>query len=99
MKKRVDSGVVRQSFSHGRSKSVAVEVKKRRVPGKPEADAGAARKAEQGAGAPPKPRARDTGSKSGGPVVLKPLTDNEKNARVRALADIQEGGGRGASAR
>ena len=29
LKKTVDSGVVRQSFSHGRSKSVAVEVKRR----------------------------------------------------------------------
>ena len=30
LKKTVDSGMVRQSFSHGRSKSVAVEVKRRR---------------------------------------------------------------------
>ena len=28
--KTVDSGMVRQSFSHGRSKSVAVEVKRKR---------------------------------------------------------------------
>ena len=30
LKKTVDSGMVRQSFSHGRSKSVAVEVKRKR---------------------------------------------------------------------
>jgi translation initiation factor IF-2 len=32
LKKSVETGVVRQSFSHGRSKSVAVEVKKSRAP-------------------------------------------------------------------
>ncbi len=31
LKKRVESGIVKQSFSHGRSKSVAVEVKKTRT--------------------------------------------------------------------
>ncbi|MCX7630870.1 MAG: IF-2-associated domain-containing protein, partial [Geminicoccaceae bacterium] len=30
LKKTVESGVVRQSFSHGRSKAVAVEVKRSR---------------------------------------------------------------------
>jgi translation initiation factor IF-2 len=30
LKKTVESGVVRQSFSHGRSKTVAVEVKRSR---------------------------------------------------------------------
>jgi len=97
LKKRVDTGVVRQSFSHGRSKSVAVEVKRsKRAPAKPEAEGGAggggavARKAEQPGGAAPKPRSRDQGSKSGGPVVLKPLTDNEKSARVRALVDARK---------
>ncbi len=41
LKTTVDGGQVRQSFSHGRSKSVAVEVKKRRVirPGKSEGEA------------------------------------------------------------
>ena len=40
LKPRTETGVVRQSFSHGRSKQVVVEVKKRRIPGpegKPEA--------------------------------------------------------------
>src|SRR5436190_2320033 len=39
LKPRTETGVVRQSFSHGRSKQVVVEVKKRRVggpEGKPE---------------------------------------------------------------
>src|SRR6478752_1845145 len=33
LKPRTETGVVRQSFSHGRSKQVVVEVKKRRVGG------------------------------------------------------------------
>src|SRR6187399_74976 len=38
LKPRTETGVVRQSFSHGRSKQVVVEVKKRRIgeAGKPE---------------------------------------------------------------
>lgn len=94
LKKRVDTGVVRQSFSHGRSKSVAVEVKRKRAPTKPDGEAatggGAARRAEPAGGGAPRGRGRDGGSRSGGPVVLKPLTDNEKNARVRALADSKK---------
>ena len=95
LKKRVDSGVVRQSFSHGRSKSVAVEVKRKRAPAKSDGDAGAGSsgvsKAEApGAAAPAKSRSRASGGRSGGPVVLKPLTDSEKNARVRALADARK---------
>ena len=37
LKPRTETGVVRQSFSHGRSKQVVVEVKKRRTVGGPEA--------------------------------------------------------------
>ena len=94
LKKRVDTGVVRQSFSHGRSKSVAVEVKRKRAGAKPDAEgAGAAAKGPAAGGAAPKARARDAragGASANGPVVLKPLTDNEKNARVRALADARK---------
>jgi translation initiation factor IF-2 len=94
LKKRVDSGVVRQSFSHGRSKSVAVEVKRKRAPTKSDAEgaSGSAgvRKAEAPGGTPAKSRSRDSGGRSSGPVVLKPLTDSEKNARVRALADAKK---------
>ncbi|MGI9499118.1 MAG: translation initiation factor IF-2 [Geminicoccaceae bacterium] len=95
LKKRgVDSGVVRQSFSHGRSKSVAVEVKRKRSSSKPEAESpagGAAARKPAAAGAVAKGKGRDP--RTGGPVVLKPLTDNEKNARVRALADARKAEG------
>ena len=39
LKPRTETGVVRQSFSHGRSKQVVVETVKRRTIGKPEAKA------------------------------------------------------------
>src|SRR6187549_1448563 len=91
--KRGETGVVRQSFSHGRSKQVVVEVKKRRVgPGeaKPEPPVVEAKKPA----AAPKPAARPAAApaapapekpKSG--VVLRTLTEEERNARAHALAD------------
>ncbi|MGH1480785.1 MAG: translation initiation factor IF-2 [Geminicoccales bacterium] len=101
LKKRVDSGVVRQSFSHGRSKSVAVEVKRSKrapvkgevvdaaVPASPEEPGQRVVKAKtsSGGGAP---RSRSGGGGGARPVVLKPLTDSEKNARFRALADAKK---------
>ena len=35
LKRTVETGKVKQSFSHGRSNTVVVEVKKRRILGKP----------------------------------------------------------------
>ncbi|HEX6113024.1 MAG TPA: translation initiation factor IF-2 [Geminicoccaceae bacterium] len=98
--KTVDSGMVRQSFSHGRSKSVAVEVKRKRQlspgAGRPasEAAGGASARTEQslqGRAAVPAgmPAARDERAAARRGVVLKPLTDEEKSARVRALADAK----------
>src|SRR5579863_7260626 len=92
----VEQGVVRQSFSHGRSKAVVVEKVKRRVSGPGEAkaepvttpDRGAVRapaKTSIGAGAPATPAA--TPKASG--VVLRTLTDDERNARAHALADAR----------
>ena len=48
----VDAGSVRQSFSHGRSKVVQVEVRKKRAPvGTPGAQPAAQRTAQHGQGA------------------------------------------------
>ena len=61
LKPRTETGVVRQSFSHGRSKQVVVEVKKRRTgaEGKPEAAAPAAPVARSPSGPrPQRPRPR-----------------------------------------
>jgi translation initiation factor IF-2 len=92
-KKTVESGVVRQSFSHGRSKSVAVEVKRTRGPAKP---AGAPARPEAGtAGATPSPAAQPAPRPSAGqgqrrPMLLKPLTEEEKAVRLRALSEAKK---------
>lgn len=99
VKKTVETGQVRQSFSHGRSKAVTVEVRKKRTIG-----AGTKDKDLTAAAAPvaastptptveaPKPAAQPereaaplkaTAARSG--IVLKQLTDEEKEARRRAL--------------
>ena len=59
LKRTVETGKVKQSFSHGRSNTVVVEVKKRRILGKPgEAPPPAEAKPEAAAPAPaPKPAA------------------------------------------
>src|SRR5436305_4213512 len=97
----VEQGVVRQSFSHGRSKAVVVEKVKRRIAGPgevkteaPAADRGAAPKR---AGAPVKPATGSAAAPSAAPaaapkasgVVLRTLTEDERNARAHALADAR----------
>jgi hypothetical protein len=49
LKRSVDAGEVKQTFSHGRTNKVVVEVKRRRVLGKPGSEAAAP---------PPRPRRR-----------------------------------------
>ena len=59
LKRTVETGKVKQSFSHGRSNTVVVEVKKRRILGKPgEAPTAAAPKPEAEAPKPTAPAAR-----------------------------------------
>src|SRR5439155_10562951 len=94
LKPRVETGTVRQSFSHGRTKQVVVEKRgKRRVSGEaPVAeahapDAPAAKAAVQASAtttrAAPAPAAAPR-SNSG--VVLRTLTEDERSARASALA-------------
>ncbi|HEY1615441.1 MAG TPA: translation initiation factor IF-2 [Rhizomicrobium sp.] len=92
--KKTETSTVKQSFSHGRTKAVVVEKKRARV-----APAGG-----KGPEAPEKPRPpvsetrtlprteapaapRDTQPRAG--VVLRQLTDEEKEARSRAIADAR----------
>jgi translation initiation factor IF-2 len=93
LKPRTETGVVRQSFSHGRSKQVVVEkVKRRSVGGAPEArpepapvepvKKPAAAKAKA---APTAPASGEAPKASG--VVLRTLTEEERVARAHALAD------------
>ncbi|MCY4395408.1 MAG: translation initiation factor IF-2 [Rhodospirillaceae bacterium] len=86
LKKTVESGVVKQSFSHGRSKTVAVEVKKKRT----------FRRGESGRMAEVKEEAAQSAEgafaekkSSAGPM----LSQAEREARLRALkqADATHG--------
>jgi translation initiation factor IF-2 len=97
-----DTGVVRQSFSHGRTKTVVVEKVRSRTPGKPRAEAAApaaptvAKRATTGkAAATPVTAAPATvpGQPSAPPkssgVVLHSLTDDERARRAHALGDAR----------
>jgi translation initiation factor IF-2 len=87
LKPRTETGVVRQSFSHGRSKSVVVEKVKRRVVSpvetKPEPQVEAPKRAAVRPAAPAP--AQEAPKPSG--VVLRTLTEEERAARAHALAD------------
>jgi translation initiation factor IF-2 len=87
LKPRTETGVVRQSFSHGRSKQVVVEVKKRRTVGGPEAkpEPAPVEPPKKVVAAAPAPAPKPPEPKSG--VVLRTLTEEERNARAHALAD------------
>jgi len=100
LKRPVEQGTVRQSFSHGRSKAVVVEKVKRRVLGPGET---APASAASGTSAPAKPTisiapraptpaapakpAAPPPPKTG--VVLPTLTAEQREARARALLDAR----------
>jgi len=89
LKPRTETGVVRQSFSHGRSKQVVVEKVKRRIVGPGEAKPDPVFEAPKRAAAPaPRPAAAapEAPKKPSG-VVLRTLTEEERSARAHALAD------------
>jgi translation initiation factor IF-2 len=94
LKPRVETGTVKQQFSHGRTKQVVVEKRgKRRLggePGAPEVHApepvvakAAPAKAPLARPAPPTPPRSSSG------VVLRTLTEDERSARASALADAK----------
>jgi translation initiation factor IF-2 len=101
LKRSVEQGTVRQSFSHGRTKQVVVEkVKSRRVG--PEGGGGGG-KAEAGTSGTPAPQPAHqqqrrgssgrgqsgSGGKPSGGVVLRQLTDEERAARTAALTQAK----------
>src|SRR5215469_14393365 len=103
LKRGVEQGVVRQSFSHGRTKPVVVEKVKRRNVGGAEVKTDAPVTTDRGptvrrvggkvaAGASGAGLQTATGHgaapKSSG-VVLRTLTDEERSARAHALADAK----------
>jgi len=92
LKPRVETGTVRQSFSHGRTKQVVVEKRgKRRVGGDGPAETHAPEPvvAKPAKPATPAPAARTTPapSRNNSGVVLRTLTEDERSARASALAD------------
>jgi translation initiation factor IF-2 len=101
LKRPVEQGVVRQSFSHGRSKAVVVETVKRRAlgPGSakeekaPQPQAAPAAKAASPAAASPAPqrgsRQGAGAARSSSGVVLRTLSEQERDARANALAEAR----------
>jgi translation initiation factor IF-2 len=94
----VEQGVVRQSFSHGRTKAVVVEKVKSRIPTRAKADAatpataGKRPAAAKAATAPPTMTTQTTpppATKPTGGMVLRSLTEEEQKARVHALNDAR----------
>lgn len=109
LKRPVEQGVVRQSFSHGRTKAVVVEKVKRRTLGPGEAKTEVKVEAPAPV-APPveaaKPAGRagsgrfnqarsesavaQTAARGGSGVVLRTLTDDERDARAVALVEARK---------
>jgi translation initiation factor IF-2 len=103
LKRSVEQGVVRQSFSHGRTKQVVVEKVKRRTVGPGDGKVAEAAPTAAPAGSAPRRgvggRGAAAGSATGGAtqhalsggkpsgVVLRQLTEEERSARAHALAE------------
>ncbi|MBU3731198.1 MAG: translation initiation factor IF-2 [Beijerinckiaceae bacterium] len=114
LKRPVEQGVVRQSFSHGRTKAVVVEKVKRRTigpggePAKAEAAPAPVAPAPAPAAAPAKPaasarssgrapapgkaegRGQTAAPRNTSGVVLRTLTDEERDARAMALVEARK---------
>jgi translation initiation factor IF-2 len=93
----VEQGVVRQSFSHGRTKAVVVEKVKSRAPTRAKAEVATpapAKRATTGKTAAPAAAATTQttsppAAKPSGGMVLRSLTEEEQKARVHALNDAR----------
>lgn len=87
LKRPVEQSTVRQSFSHGRSKQVVVEVK-RRVAGPDVKEQPAARAPQpQVQQTAPRPAPQPAAPRPASGMLLRTLSDEEKDARQRALSD------------
>src|ERR1700682_2246452 len=95
LKPRVETGTVRQSFSHGRTKQVVVEKRgKRRIAGDAPAAESHAPEPVVAKAAPAKaplvrPATPPATPRSNSGVVLRTLTEDERSARASALADAK----------
>ena len=92
LKRTVETGKVKQSFSHGRSNTVVVEVKKRRILGKPgEAPAAPKRRRSR----PPRRQAAaraEAGRAGPGRAATRPVDDitTRKEMQERLLREAEE---------
>lgn len=90
LKRPVEQSTVRQSFSHGRTKQVVVEVKRRaaghevKEPVAPRAPQAPAPQAT-----PPRPAAPQPPQRPASSMLLRTLSDEEKDARQRALSEAR----------
>src|SRR5690242_437523 len=101
LKPRAETGVVRQSFSHGRSKAVVVEKVRKRTLGpgetKPAEPAPAAPVSTprrvgvvaRGATPPAAPAPTTAPAQKPSGVVLRTLTEEEQSRRAHALGDAK----------
>jgi len=97
LRRTVESSHVRQNFSHGRSKSVLVEKKRKRmiaVPGStvkppPEPVEKPVEPVKAKVAVSPRTKPRVPAEKRPSGTVLRSLTEEEKEARARALAGAQ----------
>src|SRR5688500_13887094 len=100
IKRTVETGKVKQSFSHGRSNTVVVEVKKRRILGRPgEAEApkveeapvveAPVAKAPPPPPAPPKPAARPLNDAASRRELQERLLREAEEARMTALEEAR----------
>ncbi|MHA1112978.1 MAG: translation initiation factor IF-2 [Alphaproteobacteria bacterium] len=90
LKKIVESGQVRQNFSHGRSKAVTVEVRKKRSFARDDAGKMKEVTAEAAEAATP---AGATFAKAPAEIAGAPhLTEEERAARLKALEDARQAG-------
>jgi len=96
--RNVEQGTVRQSFSHGRTKAVVVEKKKRRMlgPGQTEAKPETAPVKESDKSAavivrkpPPTRRGNLNMTSAGGGAAARTLNEREMGARAQALAEAR----------
>src|SRR5512143_854312 len=99
LKPRVETGTVRQSFSHGRSKQVVVEKRGKRRIGdtaapEPHAPEPAAAKPAPAAAKPPLSRggaaAGQPPRSAGSGVVMRTITEDERSAHASALANAKQ---------
>jgi len=94
LRRTVDAGHVRQNFSHGRSKSVLVEKKRKRIVTAPGSAVEAppipvekpVEPVKAKVAVSPRAKPRPAASKPASGNVLRTLTEEEKEARARALA-------------